>query len=114
MLVYLHIFWNCIKYFEIEILYFPLEIFAVLCYNIKVFDFRGGSSMNVSYNKLWKLMIDRKMNKSDLRELTGIGTNTLAKLSKDQQVSMEVLMKICSKLNCDISDICEFVEEEKR
>ncbi len=70
--------------------------------------------MNVSYNKLWKLMIDRKMNKSDLRELTGIGTNTLAKLSKDQQVSMEVLMKICSKLNCDISDICEFVEEEKR
>ena len=69
--------------------------------------------MNVSYNKLWKLMIDRKMNKSDLRELTGIGTNTLAKLSKDQQVSMEVLMKICSKLNCDISDICEFVEEEK-
>lgn len=69
--------------------------------------------MNVSYNKLWKLMIDRKMNKSDLRELTGIGTNTLAKLSKGQQVSMEVLMKICSKLNCDISDICEFVEEEK-
>lgn len=69
--------------------------------------------MNVSYNKLWKLMIDRKMNKSDLRELTGIGTNTLAKLSKGQQVSMEVLMKICSKLNCNISDICEFVEEEK-
>lgn len=68
--------------------------------------------MNVSYNKLWKLMIDRKMNKSELRELTGIGTNTLAKLSKDQQVSMEVLLKICSKLNCDISDICEFVEEE--
>lgn len=70
--------------------------------------------MNVSYNKLWKLMIDRKMKKSDLRELTGIGTNTLAKLSKDQQVSMEVLMKICSKLNCDISDICEFVEEDKQ
>lgn len=54
------------------------------------------------------------MNKSDLRELVGIGTNTLAKLSKDQQVSMEVLMKICSKLNCDISDICEFVEGEKK
>lgn len=70
--------------------------------------------MNVSYNKLWKLMIDRKMNKSDLRELVRIGTNTLAKLSKDQQVSMEVLMKICSKLDCDISDICEFVEGEKK
>lgn len=67
--------------------------------------------MDVSYNKLWKLMIDKGMNKSDLRELTGIGTNTLAKLSKNQQVSMEVLMKLCEKLNCDISDICEFIKQ---
>ncbi|MBE5859281.1 MAG: helix-turn-helix transcriptional regulator [Butyrivibrio sp.] len=67
--------------------------------------------MEVSYNKLWKLMIDRGMsNRSDLRSLTGIGTNTLAKLSKNQMVSMEVLMKICSKLDCDISDICEFIK----
>lgn len=65
--------------------------------------------MEVSYNKLWKLLIDRRINKSDLRLLTGIGTNTLAKLSKNQQVSMDVLMKICTKLDCDISDICEFV-----
>ena len=58
---------------------------------------RMEAKMEVSYNKLWKLMIDKGMpNKSDLRELTGIGTNTLAKLSKNQQVSMEVLMKICS------------------
>ncbi len=57
-------------------------------------------------------MIDRNMNKSELRELTGIGTNTLAKLSKNQVVSMEVLLKICDKLDCDISDICEFVREE--
>ena len=69
--------------------------------------------MNVSYNKLWKLMIDRGMtNKSDLRELTGIGTNTLAKLSKNQIVSMDVLLKICNKLDCDISDICEFKKDE--
>ena len=69
--------------------------------------------MEVSYNKLWKLMIDRGMpNKSDLRSLTGIGTNTLAKLSKNQQVSMDVLLKICSRLDCDISDICEFKKEE--
>ena len=54
-------------------------------------------------------MIDRNMNKSELRELTGIGTNTLAKLSKNQVVSMDVLLKICDKLDCDISDICEFV-----
>lgn len=69
--------------------------------------------MEVSYNKLWKLMIDRDMNKSDLRLLTGIGTNTLAKLSKGKPVSMEVLLKICSCLNCDISDICEFMIKDK-
>lgn len=67
--------------------------------------------MNVSYNKLWKLLIDKGINKSELRELTGIGTNTLAKLSKNQQVSMEVLLKICSRLDCNISNICEFVND---
>lgn len=67
--------------------------------------------MGVNYNKLWKLMIDKNMKKSDLRKLTGIGTNTLAKLSKNQAVSMEVLLKICAKLECDISDICEFRKE---
>jgi len=64
--------------------------------------------MEISYNKLWKQMIDKGMNKSDLRQLTGIGTNTLAKLSKNQPVSMEVLMKLCEKLDCDICDVCEF------
>lgn len=68
--------------------------------------------MEVRYNKLWKLLIDRDINKSHLRLLTGIGTNTLAKLSKNQQVSMDVLMKICTKLDCDISDICEFVKND--
>lgn len=67
--------------------------------------------MDVSYNKLWKLLIDRGINKSELRALTGIGTNTLAKLSKNQPVSMEVLLKICSRFDCDISDICEFIKE---
>ncbi len=67
--------------------------------------------MDVSYNKLWKLIIDRGINKSELRALTGIGTNTLAKLSKNQPVSMEVLLKICSRLDCDISDICEFIKD---
>lgn len=69
--------------------------------------------MEVSYNKLWKLMIDRGLtNKSDLRTLTGVGTNTLAKLSKNQLVSMEVLLKICSRLDCDISDVCEFIKND--
>ena len=69
--------------------------------------------MEVSYNKLWKLMIDHDMNKSELRSSIGIGTNTLAKLSKGQLVSMEVLLKICSHFDCDISDICEFIKESK-
>ena len=67
--------------------------------------------MEVNYNKLWKQMIDKGMKKSELRELTGIGTNTLAKLSKNQPVSMEVLMKLCETLECDISDVCEFVKK---
>lgn len=70
-----------------------------------------GKKMEVNYNKLWKQMIDKGMKKSELRELTGIGTNTLAKLSKNQPVSMEVLMKLCEKLECDISDVCEFVKK---
>lgn len=69
--------------------------------------------MVVSYNKLWKLMIDKGMKKSDLRTLTGIGTNTLAKLSKNQMVSMDVMMRLCEQLDCDISDICEFVKEQE-
>lgn len=67
--------------------------------------------MKISYNNLWKLMIDKGLNKSELREITGIGTNTLAKLSKNQPVSMEVLMKVCEKLDCDLTDICEFIKE---
>lgn len=67
--------------------------------------------MKISYNNLWKLMIDKGLNKSELREITGIGTNTLAKLSKNQPVSMEVLMKVCEKLDCHLTDVCEFIKE---
>lgn len=67
--------------------------------------------MKISYNNLWKLMIDKGLNKSELREITGMGTNTLAKLSKNQPVSMEVLMKVCEKLDCVLTDVCEFIKE---
>ncbi len=67
--------------------------------------------MKISYNNLWKLMIDKGIKKSKLREITGIGTNTLAKLSKNQPVSMEVLMKVCEKLDCDLTDVCEFIKK---
>lgn len=68
--------------------------------------------MAVSYNKLWKLLIDKKMKRIDLMEATGIGTSTLSKLGKDQYVSMEVLVKICKVLNCNIGDIVDVVKTE--
>ena len=69
--------------------------------------------MKVSYNKLWKLLVDRKMSKADLRKAIEIAPNTLTKMRKDEEVSMSVLLKIASFLDCDISDICEFVKENK-
>ena len=61
----------------------------------------------VSYDKLWKLLIDKKMNKTDLKDASGISFNVLAKLGKSETVSMDSLLKICGALKCDISDICE-------
>ena len=66
--------------------------------------------MKITYKKLWKKMIDLEMSKTELREKSGISTVTLAKLGKDQVVSMEVLMKICKVLGCNIDEICDFVE----
>lgn len=68
--------------------------------------------MAVSYNKLWKLLIDNKMKKVDLMEAAGIGTTTLSKLGKDQFVSMEVLVKICKVLDCNIGDIVDYIPEK--
>lgn len=69
--------------------------------------------MAVSYNKLWKLLIDKHMNKTDLRLKADIGTTTLAKLGKNQPVSMDVIMKICSALECNIADIMELLPVEE-
>ncbi len=65
--------------------------------------------MDWSYDKLWKLLIDKHMKKSDLREKTGISTSTLAKIGKNEVVSMDVLAKLCKALQCDIGDIIEYV-----
>lgn len=67
--------------------------------------------MSISYKKLWKKLIDIDMTKTQLRLQADLGTATLAKLGKDQQVSMDVLLRICKVLNCDISDIMEVVKE---
>ena len=67
--------------------------------------------MAVSYKKLWKLLIDRDMTKTQMREKSGITTGALAKLGKNENVNTEVLVKICNTLHCDISDIMELTDE---
>jgi DNA-binding Xre family transcriptional regulator len=61
----------------------------------------------ISYNKLWKLLIDKGIKKTQLKALAGVSTNVIAKLGKNDPVSMETLAKICTALNCDIADIVE-------
>jgi len=69
--------------------------------------------MAVSYKKLWKLLIDKDMTKTQMRKEAGISTAALAKLGKNENVSTEVLVKICSALHCDLTDIMELTEEGK-
>lgn len=69
--------------------------------------------MAVSYKKLWKLLIDKDMIKKDLRIKTGVSTTTMARLSKNENVSTEILSKICDVLNCDVGDIVEIVPNKK-
>ena len=69
--------------------------------------------MKVSYKKLFKLLIDKDMKKTEFAKKIGIGQNTLSKLSKNENVSMDVLIKICEGLDCRIEDIVEFVKEDK-
>ncbi len=66
-------------------------------------------TMKISYNKLWKLLVDKKMSKADLRRATDIAPNTMTKLRRDEEVSMSVLRKICEELECNIGDVCDFV-----
>ena len=69
--------------------------------------------MAISYNKLWKLLVDRKMSKADLRKAAGIAPNTMTRLRRDEEVTLTVLNKICTALGADNGDIMEFLPEEK-
>ena len=69
--------------------------------------------MKLSYNKLWKLLIDKGMTKTEMRLKADSSTTTLAKLGKNETVSMEVLHKICKVLNCNVGDIMDVINEEK-
>jgi putative transcriptional regulator len=68
--------------------------------------------MSISYNKLWKLLIDKGMNKQDLKQLSGISTTSIAKLGKGENITTGVLLKICVALNCDIADIMEVTTDD--
>lgn len=69
--------------------------------------------MSVSCNKLFKLLIDRKMKKKDLREKAGIGNSTMTKLANDENVTIEVMAKICTALNCKMDDIIDIIPDDK-
>lgn len=70
--------------------------------------------MSASYKKLWKLLIDKEMNKTDLRLAIGASTATMAKLSRGDDVSMDMLSRICEMLQCNVGDIMDFVVDKKR
>lgn len=67
--------------------------------------------MRISYNKLWKMLIDQNMNKRDLAEKSGVSTASIAKLSKGANITTDVLLKICEVMNCHIEDILETIDD---
>ena len=69
--------------------------------------------MSVSYNKLWKLLIDKKMSASELRKIAQIAPNTMTRMRKDQDVSLAVLERICDCLECDFGDVVEYIRDNE-
>lgn len=69
--------------------------------------------MKISYNRLWKLLIDRKMSKADLRKAAGIAPNTLTRLRRDEEVRLSVLHRICQTLDVNIGEVMEFLPESE-
>ena len=70
--------------------------------------------MPVSYNKLWKLLIDKNMKKKELGEAAGISNSLIAKLGKNENVTVDVLVRICSALDCGIDDIMELIPDDRQ
>ena len=68
--------------------------------------------MSICYKKLWKLLIDRDMKKKDLQRVAGISAASITKLGKNENISTEIIKKICVALQCDVSDIMEMVDED--
>ncbi len=70
--------------------------------------------MAVSYNRLWKLLIDKKMSQAEMRKAADIAPNTLTRMRKNEEVTLTVLSRICSVLDCDFGDIVEYINEEEK
>ncbi len=68
--------------------------------------------MRISYNKLWHLMLDKQMNKTDLKKATGISTASIAKLGKGENVTTDILVKICDALDCELDEIMELARDD--
>lgn len=69
--------------------------------------------MTISYNGLWKILIDKNLQRKDLKEVLKISSSTFAKMSRGETVSMEVLMRLCEYLDCNIGDIVSFIKDDK-
>ena len=69
--------------------------------------------MAISYNKLWKLLVDKKMSKADLRKAAGIAPNTMTRLRRDEEVTLSVLNRICVVLDVNVGDVMEFTNDER-
>ncbi len=67
--------------------------------------------MRISYNKLWKMLIDKNMNKQDLKELSGVSAASISKLGKGENITTDVLLKICESMHCHLEDIMETVDD---
>ena len=85
----------------------------MLCQAAEHFAYREESIMAVSYKKLWKLLIDKDMKKKDLCEKAGISPASVTKLGKNGHVTTEVLLKICTALECGVDDIMEIIPDAK-
>ena len=83
---------------------------SIPSYKVVLVNQGVGNKMRFSYNKLWKLLIDKGMNRQDLKRVSGLSSTCIAKLGKGENVTTDVLLRICVALNCDVSDIVECVE----
>ncbi len=95
-----------------NLLSFFIDIVISLCYYNRKYV-RMERDMSISYKKLWKLLIDRDMMKKDLAQKANISSASIAKLGRNENVNTDIILKICTALECDFSDIMEIVDEGK-